>query len=192
MSWDLWFGIALQQHWPSLTAALCFVFHVIDFVWKPRLVCVVHIFISTFFTFHNQSLSFSKIHLTRMIDSVWGLSTKKQTLLHNQIVTWPIQCGDSLTFNGCFYVTYLCKAFPEWALSSWTTIWTYVYLSSYNQKPVIQTLTKHLKISKRKTRLLLINTFKQSLATKIFSLQPKFVAKVDINQKWGFWAKFWT
>lgn len=87
----------------------------------------------------NQSLSFSKIHLTKMIDSVWGLLTKNRGIkLHNQIVTGPIQCGDSLMFNGCLYVTYLCKEFLEWALSSWTTIWTYLYLSSYNHKLVIQ------------------------------------------------------
>lgn len=99
----------------------------------------------------NQSLSFSKVHLTRTIDSVWGLPTKNRRIkFHNQIVTWPIQCVNSLMFNGCFYLTYLCKGFPEWALSSWTIIWTYLYLSSYNQKPDIQTVTKHLKISEKK------------------------------------------
>lgn len=74
----------------------------------------------------------------------------KRIKFHNQIVTWPIQCVNSLMFNGCFYLTYLCKGFPEWALSSWTIIWTYLYLSSYNQKPDIQTVTKHLKISEKK------------------------------------------
>lgn len=46
-------------------------------------------------------------------------------------------------FNGFFYVTYLCKGFSEWAQAERLSEHMYIYL------PVIQTVTKHLKISEK-------------------------------------------